>query len=127
MAFDERLAERVRGVLARRKGVSERRMFGGLAFLREGRMFCGVIGGDLVVRVGPEAWGKALGRRHVRPMDFTGRPLTGYVYVAPAGVRAVASLRSWVEQGLGFSRTLDVSGSGRSSPGGGGRSGSRRR
>jgi len=58
MAFDEKLAERVRGVLARRQGVSERKMFGGLAFLREGRMFCGVIGGDLVVRVGREAWGK---------------------------------------------------------------------
>lgn len=127
MAFDEKLAERVRGVLARRQGVSERKMFGGLAFLREGRMFCGVIGGDLVVRVGREAWGKALGRRHVRPMDFTGRPLTGYVYVAPAGVRTAASLRTWVEQGLGFSRTLDVTGPGRSSPGAGGRSGSRRR
>jgi TfoX/Sxy family transcriptional regulator of competence genes len=127
MAFDEKLAERVRGVLVRRPGVSERKMFGGLAFLREGRMFCGVLGADLVVRVGPQAWGKALGRRHVRPMDFTGRPMTGYVYVAPAGVRAAASLRAWVEQGLAFSRTLDVTGSGRSSPAAGGRSGSRRR
>lgn len=107
MAFDETLAGRVRGVLARRRGVSEKKMFGGLAFLHEGRMFCGVIGGDLVVRVGPEAWGEALGRRHVRPMDLTGRPLTGYVYVAPAGVRTAVSLRSWVDRGLGFSRTLD--------------------
>jgi len=106
MAFDERLAGRIREALARRRGVSERKMFGGLAFLTEGRMFCGVIGQDLVVRVGPDAWGRALARRHVQPMDFTGKPLTGYVYVAPAGVRTSAALRSWVEEGLRFARTL---------------------
>lgn len=126
MAFDEKLAGRVRAVLAARPSVSERRMFGGLAFLLQGRMFCGVIGADLVVRVGPEAWGKALARRHVRPMDFTGRPLTGYVYVAPPGLRAAASLRSWVEQGLRFSRTLAATGPGRRSPAAGGRSRRRR-
>jgi hypothetical protein len=106
MAFSETLAGRVRQTLARRRGVSEKRMFGGLAFLLRRQMFCGVIGEDLVVRVGPEAWSKVLARRHVRPMDFTGKPLTGYVYVAPPGVRTAASLEAWVEQGLAFVRTL---------------------
>jgi hypothetical protein len=106
MAFNERLADRVRVALARRRGLTEKRMFGGIAFLAGGHMFCGVNGEDLVVRVGPDAWGDALARRHVRPMDFTGRPLTGYVYVAPPGVRTAASLKAWVERGLAFARTL---------------------
>jgi hypothetical protein len=106
MAFDERLADRVREALCRRRGLTEKKMFGGIAFLAGGHMFCGVIGEDLMVRVGPKAWGEALARRHVRLMDFTGRPLTGYVYVGPAGTRTAASLRSWVDRGLAFVRTL---------------------
>lgn len=110
MAFDEKLAERVRAALARRRGVSEKKMFGGVAFLADGHMFCGVNQADLVVRVGPEAWAKALARRHARPMDFTGKPLSGYVYVAPPGVRTAASLKAWVERGLEFARTLPPKG-----------------
>jgi hypothetical protein len=106
MAFDETLAGRVREVLGRRRGLAEKKMFGGIAFLAGGHMFCGVIGEDLVVRVGPEAWADALARRHARPMDFTGTPLKGYVYVAPPGVRTAASLEGWVERGLAFARTL---------------------
>jgi TfoX/Sxy family transcriptional regulator of competence genes len=110
MAFNERLADRVRAALARRRGVSEKKMFGGVAFLAGGHMFCGVNQDDLVVRVGPKAWAKALARRHVRPMDFTGKPLGGYVYVAPPGVRTAASLKTWVERGLEFARTLPPKG-----------------
>jgi hypothetical protein len=106
MAFSEMLAGRVRIALARRRGVSEKKMFGGVAFLANGHMICGVNKDDLVVRVGPKAWAKALSRRHVRPMDFTGRPLSGYVYVAPPGVRTAASVKTWVDQGLRFARTL---------------------
>jgi hypothetical protein len=106
MAFDERLADRVRTVLARRRGLTEKKMFGGIAFLACGHMFCGVSGEDLMVRVGPRAWGEALARRHARPMDFTGKPLTGYVYVAPAGTRTAALLKPWVDRGLAFVRTL---------------------
>jgi len=106
MAFNELLADRIRAALARRRGVSERKMFGGVAFLANGHMFCGVNKDDVVVRVGPEAWAKALARKHARPMDFTGRPLSGYVYVAPPGVRTAASLKAWVDQGLRFARTL---------------------
>jgi hypothetical protein len=110
MAFDEKLASRVRTVLARRRELVEKKMFGGLAFLTGGHMFCGVIGEDLVVRVGPKAWADALARRHTRPMDFTGKPLTGYVYVAPPGLRTASSLKAWVERGLAFARTLPPKG-----------------
>jgi len=106
MAYDERLADRVRTVLSRRRGLTEKKMFGGIAFLANGHMFCGVSGEDLMVRVGPKTWGEALARRHARLMDFTGKPLTGYVYVAPAGTRTAASLKPWVDRGLAFVRTL---------------------
>lgn len=81
-------------------------MFGGLSFLLRGNMCCGIAGGELMVRVGPDAYPKALARKHVRPMDFTGKPLKGYVYVAPPGIRSQRQLRAWVEQGLAFARSL---------------------
>jgi len=106
MSYDEELAQRIRQALGPRDDIEERKMFGGLAFLRGGRMFCGIASGDLMVRVGPDAYEKALGKAHVRPMDFTGRPLKGYVYVARAGLRTAAALRAWVSQGADFVATL---------------------
>ena len=106
MAFDEMLAERVRTVLKRRRGITERKMFGGLAFMVHGNMCCGVEKERLMARVGPEAYQDALGQKHTRPMDFTGRPLKGYVYVEPAGVRTDAALKKWVERTLAFARSL---------------------
>lgn len=79
MAYDERLAERVRKSLVRRRGISEKKMFGGLCFLANGHMCRGVIGKDLVVRVGPKAYEASLKTPGARPMDFTGRPLRGLV------------------------------------------------
>ena len=106
MAYDERLAERLRAALAGKRAVTEKRMFGGVAFLVRGHMCCGVTGEDLVVRVGPAAYEAALARRHARPMDFTGRALPGFVYVGPRGTARKASLEMWVAQGLAFVRTL---------------------
>lgn len=106
MAYDEKLAERVREVLERRRGVSEKKMFGGLAFLVNGHMACGVQGDDLMVRVGPDAYDSALKKAGARPMDFTGRPLKGMVYVGPRGHRRKPSLETWVEQGLSYARSL---------------------
>ncbi len=83
MAYDEKLAGRVRLLLKGRKGISEKRMFGGLAFMLGDRMCCGVLKEDFVARIGPEAYESALDEPHVRPMDFTGRPIKGYVYVGP--------------------------------------------
>jgi TfoX/Sxy family transcriptional regulator of competence genes len=106
VAYDEQLAQRIRAALKGRRGVSEKKMFGGLSFLLHGNMCCGIAKGELMVRVGPVAYEKALARKHARPMDFTGKPLKGYVYVAPQGIRSQRDLRGWVEQGLAFARGL---------------------
>lgn len=106
MAFDEKLAERVRRVLVGQRGLVEKRMFGGLAFMVHGNMCCGVLRDDLVVRVGPKAHAAELGRPHARLMDFTHRPMKGYLYVGPKGVSTAASLRSRLKPALSFVATL---------------------
>lgn len=109
MAYDEDLAERIRELLGGDADVTERKMFGGLAFMLDGYMCCGVVGSDLMLRLGIDGADGALARPHVRPMDFTGKPLAGTVYVAPAGLRGVA-LRRWVERASAFVRTLPPKG-----------------
>lgn len=105
MAYDERLAQRIREVLGDRPAVSERRMFGGLCFLVDGKMAVGINDRDLMVRVGADGHARALARPHARPMDFTGKPLTGFVYVAPAGVRG-AALARWVDEACAYVATV---------------------
>jgi TfoX/Sxy family transcriptional regulator of competence genes len=100
MAYDEALAERIRTELLGRDDVEERKMFGGIAFMVAGRMACGVIRDDLMVKVGADGHDAALARPHTRPMDFTGRPMRGMVYVAPAGTAADGDLRAWVQQAV---------------------------
>ena len=87
MAFDEGLAQRIRELVQVRRAITERRMFGGLAFMSHGHMFVGVIGSTLMARVGPAEYASALARRHVREMDFTGKSMKGYVYVGASGLR----------------------------------------
>lgn len=82
MAYDERLATRIRSHFNGRTDVTERKMFGGLAFLCNGRMCCGIVGADLMVRVPKGAYESTLAEPHVRPMDFTARATKGFVYVA---------------------------------------------
>ena len=106
MAYDEGLAQRIRETLAETGGVVEKKMFGGLAFMLGGNMCVGVNGDDLMVRVGPEAWAEALAQPHAREMDFTGKPLRGFVYVAPAGFESDADLEAWVERGVRFASSL---------------------
>jgi len=105
MAYDEALAARVRARLAGRRGLSERRMFGGLCFLVNGHMCAGIVGATLMLRVGPERYAEALARPHAREMDFTGRPLTGMVYVDPPGIAGDAALGRWLELALAFVRS----------------------
>lgn len=106
MAYDKELAERVAEILAERGDLSERNMFGGIAFMVGGRMCCGVINDDLVLRLGADGAEKALEESYVRPMDFTGRPMKGYVYVAKQGVPTEAKLRSRLQAALDFVATL---------------------
>jgi len=100
MAYDEGLATRVRTALRGREDVLERKMFGGLTFMVAGKMACGVVHDDLMVRVGPDGHDSALGEPHTRPMDFTGRRLRGMVCVDPAGVASDADLARWVARGV---------------------------
>jgi TfoX/Sxy family transcriptional regulator of competence genes len=106
VAYDERLAERVRRALSGREGLSEKKMFGGIAFMLRGNMCCGIVRDDLMVRVGPEGHEEALARPHARPMDFTGRPMKGMVYVGPQGIKSDADLAAWVRRGAEFAATL---------------------
>jgi TfoX/Sxy family transcriptional regulator of competence genes len=105
VAYDEELADRVRVVLADEPSLTERKMFGGLAFMIGGNMACGIVKDELMLRLGAEGADAALEEPHVRQMDFTGRPMTGMVYVERGGLDD-AGLRRWVEQAAGFARSL---------------------
>jgi TfoX/Sxy family transcriptional regulator of competence genes len=105
MAYDEALAERVRAELAGEEGLTERKMFGGLAFMLHGNMACGIVKDELMLRLGPEGADRALDEPHVRQMDFTGRPMTGMVFVEPAGLEG-DSLAGLVGQAVAYARTF---------------------
>lgn len=106
MAYDEQLVKRIRAALKGSRGAGERYMFGGVCFTIDGNMVCGVVRNELMVRVGPDNYEAALKQSHSRPMDFTGRPMKGYVFVAEQGVKRASSLKMWVEAGVAHVRTL---------------------
>jgi TfoX/Sxy family transcriptional regulator of competence genes len=105
MAFDEKLAARVRKVLEGRTDVVEKQMFGGVAFMVRGHMSCGIVGSRLMVRVAPEDADAFLREPGVRPMDFSGRPMRGFLYVDPAAIAGAASLRTWVGRSVAHAET----------------------
>lgn len=106
MAFDQALADRIEVCLP--DGATSRAMFGGLAFLVGGNMACGVIEDRLVVRVGAEAYEAALAEPDVSEMDFTGRPMTGWVYVHEEGLATEEDLAAWVQRGVAYASSLPV-------------------
>ena len=106
MAFDERLAERVRSALGRRKGVVEKKMFGGVAYLLNGNMCVGVHKADLIVRLAPEQTDSVLKQRHTRIFDLTGRPMKGWILVEAPGLKTEAALAKWVEMAVEFASSL---------------------
>ncbi len=111
MPFDEKLAERIRQLLkVENRGfkLSEKKMFGGLAFMLDDKMCCGVLEDRLVARVGPEQYERMLKKPHVCPMDFTGRPLKGFVYIDAKGVRRDEQLQSWLSLSSSFVSTLEI-------------------
>jgi len=106
MAFDDALAARIRRRLGKRAGLTEKRMFGGLAFLLNGNMCCGVHGQEMIVRLGPQDTERALREPHTRVFDLSGRPMKGWILVRPAGLARANALAKWVRTGLKYAASL---------------------
>lgn len=106
MAFNEELALRIRQSLGEQTGVTERKMFGGLCFMVHGNMLGGVMGDEIIVRVGADRYEDALKQPHTREMDFTGRPMRGFVIVASEGIASDERLDEWVRRGVQFATSL---------------------
>ena len=106
MAYDQGLAHRLGEVYSLFPAVVEKKMFGGVAYMVNGHMSCGVVNDTLMVRVGPAQYEDALERPFARPMDFTGKPMKGFIYVAPEGFESDEELMSWVQLSLDFVMTL---------------------
>ena len=105
MASDEGLVQRIREAVGP-EPVVEKRMFGGVAFLSRSYMFVGVAGDTLMARIGPARYAEALTLSHVRVMDFTGRPMKGYVFIDPPGIERDEDLNQWIALSLAFVRSL---------------------
>ncbi len=107
MAYDEDLARRIRELIASEPGVSEKKMFGGLAFLVGGNMAVSASGqGGLMVRVDPDATAELLARPHAKPFEMRGRPMDGWLRVDREGVRTKRQLEPWVKRGVAYARSL---------------------
>ena len=106
MAYDEGLAHRLRELFEEEPAVTEKKMFGGLCFLYAGNMCCGIVGDELMLRVGPDAYEACLALPHAREMDFTGRAMRGMLYVGVDGFAEDDELEAWVGHGLAFARSL---------------------
>jgi TfoX/Sxy family transcriptional regulator of competence genes len=102
MAFSEPLAQRIRQLLARRKNVEEKKMFGGIGFLLNGNLLVGVWKDSLIVRLGPNEGEEALKEPHVKEFDITGKPMKGWVLVEPEGVEDDHHLKDWIKRAVKF-------------------------
>lgn len=107
-SYEAQTVERVRRMLSENPNIVEKRMIGGLSFLLNGNMCCGVTGNALMIRVGREGLEQALAQPYVRRMEFAGRPLAGFICVSPEGYQSDADLAKWVQQGLDFAATLPL-------------------
>ncbi len=106
MANDTALSDRIRPMLARRNGVSERKMFGGVGFMINGNMCVGTWKGSLIARLDMNDYGRMLAEPHARPADMNGRPMRGWVLVEPAGLETEDDLAEWVERAAAFTQSL---------------------
>ena len=106
MAYDVNLARRIIDLLQRFPSVDEKKMFGGVAYLIHGNMAVGVHGNDLMVRVGPQNHAEAMKRPHTRVFDMTGKPMSGWVVLAAAGLTDPQVLADWIAQGVAYAQTL---------------------
>lgn len=106
MAFDEGLAQRIRENLTGLTKFEEKKMFGGISFLHNGKMICGVIKNDLIVRVGPDKYDELMKKPYTKEFDFTGRPMTGWIVVTPKAIEKEKQLSNWIEHGLNYAKSL---------------------
>lgn len=107
MAIDTKLLERLESALKRKRGITQKKMFGGVCFLHHGNMLCGVDNKSRVMlRVGPDRYEEILKMKHANKMDFTGKPMKGMVYISPNGTKSIESLKEWVDLALKFTKTL---------------------
>ena len=106
MVYDKGLAQIVREFLEEKPAYIEKKMFGGIGFLLQGNMACGIINNDLIVRVGPANYEDALKLPHSREFDFTGRPMKGWIMVSSDGVDSEEVILKWVNKGVDFALSL---------------------
>jgi TfoX/Sxy family transcriptional regulator of competence genes len=106
VVYDEKLADRIRKIFGKNRKVSEKHMFGGLSFMYGKKMFCGVLKNDLVLKMSHEQCDDALKKPNVRPMDFTGRPMRGFVYVNKKGYKSDKDLKKWIQLSLDYIKTV---------------------
>jgi len=102
MPYNEKLAERISNLLKSKRGVVEKKMFGGIAFILKDKMFCGVVKNDLMLRVLDDKYENMLKKPNAREMDFTGRPLKGFLYVSPEGFNTDKQLMNWLDIGIEY-------------------------
>jgi hypothetical protein len=108
MAYDETVATQLRAELGTLPGLAEKKMFGGICFLLGGNMACGVLGDDLIIRVGKAAYAASLARPGARVFDFSGKPMAGWVTVGPEGYASAEDLARWVGLGVAYAGSLPV-------------------
>lgn len=111
MAYNLNLAQRIREIVYGQKDASERKMFGGICFMIGGNMVCGVVGDELMARINPEKHASALEKAHVKPMEFTGRSMKGYLFIEPEGIKTKRELAYWVNQGVRIAQSIPAKGS----------------
>jgi len=109
MPYNEKLASRVRDAFGNLRGIEEKKMMGGLTFMLKGKMCVGILKDDLMARIDPELHDRALKRKGCREMDFTGKPMRGFVFVGPAGTSTKKDLQSWVEMAIEFNKKAKAS------------------
>ena len=106
MSYDKGLAQRVREIVEEEPGYDEKKMFGGICFLINGNMACGILHDDIIIRVGADNYEESLRLPHTRIFDITGKPMRGWVLVSSEGHESDEDLTEWVQKGIKYARSL---------------------
>lgn len=109
MAYDEKLAERIRERLADHKNIEEKEMMGGIAFMLNGKMCVGVVKDEMMCRIDPDLYKEVLEKQGCREMDFTGRPMKGWIFVDDTGMKSKKDFDYWLNLSLDFNKKAKAS------------------